>query len=109
MKEILDFSTSLNRYFQKKKPWEQRQTAQNTIYISANAVKVLAILLDPFIPDSAVRIWDQLGLIGNVHNQNWSRISQMDMKAGHKIGEIQPLFQKIEKNKLDLDKWKVKD
>jgi methionyl-tRNA synthetase len=107
MREILDFSTSLNRYFQKKKPWEERQTAQNTLYISANAVQSLAIMLDPFIPKSAERLWDQLGLTGNVHQQNWNRASKMDMKANHKIGEIQPLFQKIEKSKLDLDKWKV--
>jgi methionyl-tRNA synthetase len=107
MKEILEFSTSLNRYFQKKKPWEERHTAQNTLYISACAVQSLAILLDPFIPSSTVRIWDQLGLTGNVHNQNWILASQIDIKSGHKIGEVQPLFQKIEKSKLALDKWKV--
>lgn len=107
MKEILDFSSSLNRYFQKKKPWEERQTAQNTLYISANAVRSLAILLDPFLPKSSEKIWNQLGLAGSVHNQNWNIASQIDMKANHRIGEIQPLFQKIEKNKLDLDRWKV--
>ncbi|MGB7635218.1 MAG: methionine--tRNA ligase [Nitrososphaeraceae archaeon] len=107
MREILDFSSSLNRYFQKKKPWEESQSAQNTLYVSANAVQSLAILLEPFIPNSAERIWDQLGLDNNVHNQNWSCASRIDMSAYHKIGEIQPLFQKIERRKLDLDKWKV--
>lgn len=107
MREILDFSSSLNRYFQKKKPWEESHSAQNTLYVSANAVQSLAILLEPFIPNSAERIWDQLGLDNNVHNQNWSRASRIDMSAHHKIGEIQPLFQKIERRKLDLDKWKV--
>jgi hypothetical protein len=29
------------------------------------------------------------------------------MNAHHKIGKIQPLFEKIEKRKLNLDKWKV--
>ena len=107
MREILDFSSSLNRYFQKKKPWEESHSAQNTLYVSANAVQSLAILLEPFIPNSAERIWDQLGLDNNIHNQNWSRASRIDMSAHHKIGEIQPLFQKIERRKLDLDKWKV--
>ena len=107
MREILDFSSSLNRYFQKKKPWEESHSAQNTLYVSANAVQSLAILLEPFIPNSAERIWDQLGLDNNIHTQNWSRASRIDMSAHHKIGEIQPLFQKIERRKLDLDKWKV--
>jgi methionyl-tRNA synthetase len=107
MREILDFSSSLNRYFQRKKPWEESHSAQNTLYVSANAVQSLAIILEPFIPNSAERIWDQLGLDNNVHNQNWSRASRIDMSAHHKIGEIQPLFQKIERRKLDLDKWKV--
>jgi methionyl-tRNA synthetase len=107
MKEILDFSSNLNRYFQKKKPWKERETAQNTLYISASAVRTLAILLDPFIPDSAERIWNQLGLTGSVQDQNWTRASNMDIRADHKIGEVQPLFQKIDKSKLNLDKWKV--
>ena len=107
MREILDFSSSLNRYFQKKKPWEESHSSQNTLYVSANAVQSLAILLEPFIPNSAERIWDQLGLDNNIHNQNWSRASRLDMSAHHKIGEIQPLFQKIERRKVDLDKWKV--
>lgn len=107
MREILDFSSSLNRYFQKKKPWEESHSSQNTLYVSANAVQSLAILLEPFIPNSAERIWDQLGLDNNIHTQNWSRASRIDMSAHHKIGEIQPLFQKIERRKLDLDKWKV--
>jgi methionyl-tRNA synthetase len=107
MKEILDFSTHLNRYFQNKKPWKEVETAQNTLYISVNAVRTLAILLDPFIPDSSERIWNQLGLAGSVNHQSWIRASQMEMKADHKIGEVQPLFQKIEKRKLNLDKWKV--
>jgi methionyl-tRNA synthetase len=107
MKEILDFSTHLNRYFQKKKPWKEVETAQNTLYISVNAVRTLAIMLDPFIPDSSERIWNQLGLAGSVNHQSWIRASQMEMKADHKIGEVQPLFQKIEKHKLNLDKWKV--
>ena len=107
MREILDFSSSLNRYFQKKKPWEESHSSQNTLYVSANAVQSLAILLEPFIPNSAERIWDQLGLDNNIHNQNWSRASRIDMSAHHKIGEIQPLFQKIERRKVDLDKWKV--
>ena len=107
MREILEFSTALNRYFQKKEPWQNRQTSPNTLYISANAVQSLGILLEPFIPNSAERIWDQLNLTGNVHNQEWSRASRLGMSAHHKIGEIQPLFEKIEKRKLNLDKWKV--
>lgn len=107
MREILEFSTALNRYFQKKEPWQDRQTSANTLYVSANAVQSLGILLEPFIPNSAERIWDQLNLTDNVHNQEWSHASRLGMSAHHKIGRIQPLFEKIEKRKLNLDKWKV--
>jgi methionyl-tRNA synthetase len=107
MREVLGFSSNLNKYFQKKKPWQDSQTSTNTLFISTNAVHSLAILLEPFIPDSAERIWIQLGMPGKVRDQNWNLASEIVVPAHHKIGEVRPLFEKIERRKINLDKWKV--
>jgi methionyl-tRNA synthetase len=73
-----------------------------------NAVRSLAILLEPFIPFSCERIWTQLKLGGDtVHRQLWE--SAKDMRAiptGHELGKIEPIFRKIEAQ--DIEQWKNK-
>jgi methionyl-tRNA synthetase len=51
---------------------------------------VLAVLLWPFLPGTATRIYTQLGLTGEpnqFHAAAWGGLS-----AGHAIGEPAPLF-----------------
>ena len=66
MKRILQFSTFFNQYFQSKEPWKSHHDSNNSIWISANAVRSIAILLFPFIPSSAQKIWEQLGILENL-------------------------------------------
>lgn len=108
MRRILSFSSHLNKYFQEKRPWHEKETSRNTLFISANGVHSLGILLAPFIPKSAERIWSQLAMEGQVHNQGWDLASEIAVPANHKIGDIRPLFEKIEKSRINLDKWKVR-
>lgn len=108
MRRILGFSSHLNKYFQEKRPWHEKETSRNTLFISANGVHSLGILLAPFIPKSAERIWSQLAMEGQVHNQGWDLASEIAVPANHKIGDIRPLFEKIEKSRINLDKWKVR-
>jgi hypothetical protein len=42
-----------------------------------------------------------------VRDQNWNLASEIVVPAHHKIGEVRPLFEKIERRKINLDKWKV--
>jgi len=96
LKKILEFSASFNQYFQKKEPWKSGNDNENCIFLSVNAVRSMAIALFPFLPESSQRIWSQLNMNGNVSAQNWSSISEIAIKAGHKIGEASPLFKKVE-------------
>jgi len=93
LKTISDFSTFCNQYFQKKEPWKTKDC--NCLYYSVNAVRSLAILLEPFIPESSEKLWKQLNLDGDVHKQKWSSASKLLIKAGHKISKPEVLFKKI--------------
>jgi methionyl-tRNA synthetase len=81
-----------NEYFQAKEPWEG--DPGNCLYLGANLVRSLAILLEPFIPGSAERIWGFLNLPGSVHGQKWGSAAELSVKAGHSIGRPKPLFKK---------------
>jgi methionyl-tRNA synthetase len=107
----LRFASYFNQYFQKKEPWSNIEAAPTTLFISINAVRSLAILLLPFIPQSAEKIWMQLMGTGgenqSLYQQNWDGISKLKIKPGHQIGEVKPLFKKIEKKEIETEKTKL--
>ena len=107
LKRILRYSTYMNQYFQANAPWANRETADTILFISVNAVRSLAILLEPFIPSSAERMWAQLKLGGSVHSQTWESAKNIKAVApGHELGKVEPIFRKIETK--EIEKWKNK-
>lgn len=110
LKNILKFSSFFNQYFQRKQPWSNKDTSSTTLYISINAVRTLAILLAPFIPNSAERIWLQLnGNKSNLWEQSWNDSSLLNINPGHRIGQNFPIFKKIEKNEIEKEKIKLRN
>jgi methionyl-tRNA synthetase len=100
LKKILALSKAGNVYFQSKKPWESfkenPEDCRTTLFVSVHLVKALAILFEPFIPFTSEKIWSQLNLEGSVHKQDFDSLDKLDIKAGHKIGKVEPLFKKFE-------------
>jgi methionyl-tRNA synthetase len=107
LKRILRFTTHFNQYLQKKKPWSNISQAPTTMYIAVNAVRSIAIMLEPFIPFSSEKIWSQLGMSGTVHNQQWQSLSELQIPAGHTLGTIKVLFRKIELSEIEEQKAKL--
>lgn len=110
MKRILQFSTFFNQYFQSKEPWKSDHDSNNTVWISTNAVRSIAILLFPFIPSSAQKIWTQLGILEDLSAQDWYSASELRIPQGHSIGtNIIPIFRRIEKEEIENQKAKFLD
>lgn len=108
LKTILKFSNFFNQYFQRKEPWcNKNSTAPTTLYISINAVRALAILLSPFIPKSAEIIWSQLNNNDKLHEESWEGLSLLKIPPGHRIGNISPVFKKIERKEIEKEKIKL--
>jgi methionyl-tRNA synthetase len=107
LKKILEFSAHFNQYFQHKEPWKNGKGTNTCVYLSANAVHSIAIALYPFIPESAQKIWVQLGMEGNVSEQSWDSMSKLSIKDGHTIGSPSPLFTKVEESDIEKHKKKL--
>jgi methionyl-tRNA synthetase len=107
LKRILKYSSSMNQYFQANAPWANKDTANTTLYVAVNAVRSLAILLEPFIPFSCEKIWSQLKMAGSVHQQKWESAKEARAIApGHELGMVEPIFRKIEAK--EIEQWKGK-
>jgi methionyl-tRNA synthetase len=109
LQEALRYAISLshlgNRYFNEKEPWKTIKTAPqesaNTLYVAAQIVKQLAIILEPFIPFTAEKLWKLLNLPGSVHEQTWNQ-TEKEFSPDHKINKAKPLFSKIEESEEEL-------
>ncbi len=99
LKEALDetmaFSRRVNKYFQDNAPWksvkESRERAAAVIYVLANQVKDVAILLSPFLPNAGSAIFTQLAL----GSKRWEDLCNLSVKPGQKTGKPEILFRKI--------------
>jgi methionyl-tRNA synthetase len=101
LKTIMEFSTVCNQYFQRNQPWKDKAKAKTCLCLCANAVRTLAILLEPYIPFSAEGLWQQLNLDGSVHKQDWDSASRLSMPEGHRINQPKVLFQKIQAEEIE--------
>jgi methionyl-tRNA synthetase len=88
------------------KPWElakqegQRQTLNAVLYRSAEALRWLAVLLQPVMPETSAKIFSQLGLDGRAEQIDPAQLEWGTLQAGTRIGEIGPLFPRIDKAKI---------
>lgn len=115
LRRIVAFASYFNQYFQSKEPWakvksqskDDKASAHNCIYISVNAVASLAVLLEPYIPFSAERIWEQLNMQGSIHEQRWDDASRLMVREGHSVGDVKPLFKKITREEVEAQKSRL--
>ncbi|MBM3904680.1 MAG: methionine--tRNA ligase [Thaumarchaeota archaeon] len=106
MKKIMEFSAYFNQYFQHKEPWKRGPGTETCVFLATNAVYSISIALYSFLPKSSQKIWEQLGMSGNVSTKPWKSISELELKPGHKLGEITPIFGRVEE--ADIKKRKEK-
>jgi methionyl-tRNA synthetase len=93
------------------KPWElakdenQQQTLNAVLYRAAETLRWLCVLLYPVMPGATVEIWSQLGLGKSVGSPdspaavNPATLKWGELPEGTEIGEVKPLFPRIDKAK----------
>jgi len=103
---LINLSRMGNQYLNEKEPWKlfksDPKRASAIFYVAAQFVKALAVTSAPFIPATAEKIWQTLGLPGSVAKTRWDE-GVTPLEAGHKIGKPEPLFKKIDFDETELD------
>ncbi|AAM02063.1 methionine--tRNA ligase [Methanopyrus kandleri] len=105
--EVLRLSKFGNEYFQEHEPWklkdEDPERCAEVLRGCARIVKALAVMLAPFLPDSAEKIWQSLGYEDSVHDVDWEEaLEDVETKE---IPEPEPIFPKVTEE--DLEKAKA--
>jgi methionyl-tRNA synthetase len=87
------------------KPWDlakdenQKHTLGAVLYRAAETLRWLSVLLHPVIPAASQAIWNQLGLEGSPAHVNPTELKWGELKDGAAIGDVQPIFPRIDKAK----------
>lgn len=106
--KIIEFSAFCNQYFQKRQPWSDKGRAGTTLYLCVNAVRSLSILLEPYIPFSVEKLWQQLNLQATVHEQDWKSASELKIQGGHRINNPTVLFQRVPDEEIEKERQKLR-
>jgi len=97
---IWSLVTRANQYVDRTAPFKlakdpaQAQRLDEVLYNLAETCRVLAVLLWPFLPGTATKIYAQLGLQGEP--DKFSAAAWGGLTAGHQIGEPAALFPRKE-------------
>ncbi|KAL3058358.1 hypothetical protein OYC64_010515 [Pagothenia borchgrevinki] len=110
LRHILNISRHGNQYIQLNEPWKkikggdtERQRAGTVTGVSVNIACLLSVMLLPYMPTVSQTIRDQF-------NAPQSCVDTMlqgtgtfvcSLSAGHRIGTVSPLFQKLEVDQIE--------
>lgn len=107
---VMELAQAGNVYFDSKHPWKDAKDPatiprmQTTIACCLLCLKAMALISFPIIPDSALKIWQMLGLNPNdLTSLGWNAIASTPLPTDHKLGEPEILFSKIEDAQIDQE------
>ena len=94
--------SGVDKFIVQQAPWklarqpEAQEQLDMTLYTAAEALRIATALLSPVLPQSAPKIWSQLGMPDSVESMRFSDLRWGQLIPGQKIGEISPVFPRIE-------------
>jgi len=101
LREAMQIAHLGNQYLNAKEPWQtikkDKERTGTTINVCLGITKVLAVVIEPFLPFTSDEIWKELNL---KEKKEWKVSSEISGK----IGKIKPLFKKIED--IEIEKLK---
>jgi len=106
LEEIWSLVGTVNQYINESQPWalaevsDRRSQLEAVLYTAADALRLLAVILHAVMPQSAERLWRQLGLetsLGKIEDQNIGELNWGQLKPGTKVRKPEPIFPRLDK------------
>jgi methionyl-tRNA synthetase len=106
LRDIWELVGTTNRYIVAREPWklakdaDRRAELETSLYVPADALRIIAELLRPFMPGTAGRTLDMLG--HPAAPASWATLQSGTLLPGTALGATVPLFPRIELSVEDL-------
>ena len=91
-------------YIAEAKPWKLAESSEpaarrqlgGVLWTAAQALRFVAVLAHPFIPESTQALWERLGESGKVSDQRIDTLGWGMLESGVKVGKAEALFPRAE-------------
>ena len=121
--EIIDLARKGNKYLQEKEPWKkvtiegnngiagidfaEKDDVENTIHLCLQLCANLAILINPFLPNTAKKMLHMMKVVDKI--LDWENAGKPKLlSVGYSLREPQLLFRKIEDAEIAVQIAKLK-
>ena len=111
LEAMWEFISRMNKYIDETMPWalakdaDKMQRLAKVMNYLVEALYKIAVLVYPYMPESAEKIWNQLGY-SNIKNAKIEDIKDFSVEIGHKLGEATPIFPRVEMPKVEEKEFK---
>lgn len=103
---ILSLARRSNKYIDETAPWvlakdeDKKERLGTVLYNLLESIRFIAILVSPFMPETAEKIFKQI----NTQVTSYDSLKEFGgLKAGEKVGTAEPLFSRLDSEKLLAD------
>jgi methionyl-tRNA synthetase len=104
LEAIWSLISAVDKYIVECAPWklarQSDETSQRllseTLYTAAEALRIVTALVAPVLPQSAPKIWAQLGMAEPIESVRYQTLAWGGLQPGQKIGEVSGVFPRIE-------------
>ena len=108
LSELMNLARLGNKYLTENEPWKifktDPQRVKTILAVSLQIVAKLMVLSEPFLPFSAAKLTKMMRL----DHLNWNQSKETILvAAGHQLGEVDYLFEKIEDEAIEFQIQKL--
>jgi methionyl-tRNA synthetase len=109
LENIWELIARVNKYIVENEPWAiaekpaEAGRLDSVLFHSAEALRIIAVLLAPAMPKTAQSIWEQLGLDGEVRRERLDKLQWSGVLEGKTLRPGPSLFPRLDK-KIVMEK-----
>jgi methionyl-tRNA synthetase len=104
LESIWSLISRVDKFIVEQKPWNlardphagQQQKLDDTLYAAAEALRIATALVYPVLPQSAPKIWAQLGMKEPIESIRFATLAWGGLPPGQPIGEVSAVFPRID-------------
>jgi len=107
---IWEIVNATNKYVDETAPWalakeeKDRPRLSTVIYQSLESLRIITLLIAPFMPSTSERMWKGLGFKGSIWEENLEVDTKWGgLQKGGRVEKTAPLFPRIDPSKIILE------
>ncbi|MDI7261513.1 MAG: methionine--tRNA ligase [Thermodesulfobacteriota bacterium] len=107
---LWEIISASNKYVDETAPWslakeeKDRPRLSTVLYQALESLRIIALLLAPFMPSTSEKMWSQLGMENNLWQQDLGKDGKWGgLKPGRRVAKPTPLFPRIDTSKISIE------